>query len=49
MGREAYGIDPGCRADLVVLPVPDVHEAIRTRPEPSAVLKNGCLLQPRPS
>lgn len=36
-----YGIRPGARADCVVLPVHDVHEAIRTRPRPNAVLHRG--------
>ncbi len=36
-----YGIRPGCRADLVVLPVQDGHEAVRLRPIPAHVLKAG--------
>ncbi len=36
-----YGLEPGCRADLVVLPVDSMHEAFRTRPAPPAVLKRG--------
>ena len=36
-----YGLEPGCRADLVVLPVNAMHEAFRTRPAPLAVLKRG--------
>lgn len=42
MRRTDYGLNPGCRADLTVLPVPSSHEAIRCRPRPTAVLKNGC-------
>ena len=41
MRRTDYGTEVGCRADLVVLPVETVHEAIRTRPRPIAVLKGG--------
>lgn len=41
MRRTDYGLEPGCRADLVVLPVESVHEAIRLRPRPTAVLKAG--------
>jgi len=39
-----YGVRPGCRADLVVLPVSDAHEAIRLRPRPRCVLKAGRLI-----
>ncbi len=46
LGRKDYGIEPGCRADLVILPVPDVHEAIRCRPMPTAVLKGGVQVSP---
>ncbi len=41
MRRTDYGLEPGCRADLVVLPVESAHEAIRLRPRPIAVLKAG--------
>jgi len=41
MQRTDYGTVPGCRADLVILPTDSVHEAIRCRPRPVAVLKNG--------
>jgi cytosine deaminase len=40
MRRTDYGTDPGCRADLVILPVDSAHEAIRLRPKPVAVLKS---------
>lgn len=36
-----YGIRVGAAADLVILPVASVHEAIRTRPLPTAVIKGG--------
>jgi cytosine deaminase len=38
---DRYGIAPGHRADLIVLPVDSVHEAFRTRSVPSAVIKRG--------
>ena len=41
MRRRDYGIAPGNMADLVILPVGNVHEAIRCRPRPIAVLKKG--------
>jgi len=40
---KGYGIAVGRFADLCVLPAPDVHEAIRTRPRPIWVLKRGRL------
>lgn len=46
MRRTDYGTDVGCRADLVVLPVENVHEAIRRRPTPIAVLKRGKQVTP---
>lgn len=36
-----YGIAPGCRADLVVVGAPSVHEAIRLQPPRRHVIKNG--------
>jgi cytosine deaminase len=41
---KGYGLSPGRVADLVVLPVDDIHEAIRMRPIPRHVLKRGRLL-----
>lgn len=41
-----YGVAPGSRADLVVLPVLTAHEAIRTRPIPTHVIKRGRLVGP---
>ncbi|MCK4658100.1 MAG: amidohydrolase family protein [Phycisphaerae bacterium] len=43
---ENYGTDPGCQADLVVLPVESMHEAFRLRVKPTAVLKRGKLVSP---
>jgi cytosine deaminase len=36
-----YGIAAGCRADLVVVDAPSVHEAIRRQPVRRHVLKDG--------
>jgi cytosine deaminase len=41
MHKQEYGTDVGSRADLVILPVESVHEAVRRRPRPLAVLKAG--------
>ncbi len=41
LGLSDYGVKPGAFADLVVLPVADVHEALRLRPRPVLVLKRG--------
>src|SRR5262249_30714197 len=36
-----YGLAPGCRADLVVVDAPSVHEALRLQPTRRHVFKNG--------
>jgi cytosine deaminase len=36
-----YGIAPGCRADLVVIDAPSVHEALRMQPLRRHVIKDG--------
>ncbi len=36
-----YGIMPGCRADLVVIDAPSVHEALRLQPPRLHVLRGG--------
>jgi cytosine/creatinine deaminase len=36
-----YGIAPGCRADLVIVGAPSVHEALRLQPLRPHVIKNG--------
>ncbi len=36
-----YGLAPGCRADLVVIDAPSVHEALRMQPPRRHVLKDG--------
>jgi cytosine deaminase len=44
LGDTRYGVAAGCSADLVVLPVETVPEAIRLRPPPKHVLKRGRLV-----
>lgn len=46
MGIAGYGVSPGCGANLVVLPAPSAHEAVRTRPLPRAVLREGKAIEP---
>ncbi len=41
MRRSDYGLTVGNPANVVVLPVETVHEALRLRPRPVAVLKSG--------
>jgi cytosine deaminase len=36
-----YGIAPGCRADLVLVDAPSVHEALRLQPVRKHVIKDG--------
>ena len=41
MNLEGYGLEPGCRASLVVLDAGDPVEALRLRPDRLAVVSNG--------
>jgi cytosine deaminase len=43
-GRGAYGLEPGCRADLVLLQAPSVFDAIRLKPARRLVLRAGRVL-----
>jgi cytosine deaminase len=43
-GRGAYGLEPGCRADLVLLQAPTVFDAIRLKPPRRLVLRAGRVL-----
>ena len=45
MGIAGYGTSEGCGANLVVLPVPSPSEAVRTRPRPLAVVREGKLVE----
>jgi len=46
LGLEGYGVKAGAWGDLVILPVEDGLEAIRSRPRPSHVVKRGWLIEP---
>ncbi|MDX1016104.1 amidohydrolase family protein [Sinorhizobium medicae] len=41
MGLEGYGLDVGCKADLIVLQAADVTEALRLKPNRLFVIKAG--------
>lgn len=41
---DGYGIDPGCRADLIVLQAADPFEAIRLKAARLYVLRAGCVV-----
>jgi cytosine deaminase len=41
---DGYGLDPGCRADLVVLQAADPFEAIRLRAARLLVVRSGCIV-----
>lgn len=45
MGIAGYGVSTGCGANLVVLPVGTASEAVRTRPRPAAVIREGQLVE----
>ncbi|MDW9361433.1 amidohydrolase family protein [Sinorhizobium meliloti] len=44
MGLEGYGLDIGCKADLVVLQAADVTEALRLKPDRLFVIKAGKVI-----
>jgi cytosine deaminase len=48
LGLENYGLEPGCRADMVVLQAGDVHEAIRLRPARLFVIRGGKVIATTP-
>ncbi len=41
MGLEGYGLEPGCRADMVILQAQDPHEALRLKPARLHVIRRG--------
>ena len=49
MRRPDYGLEVGCRADLVVIDAPSVHEAYRTQPARLAVVHGGRVVARRGS
>ncbi len=48
LGLDGYGIEPGCRADLVLLQAADPVEAIRLRATRLAVIRGGKLIAATP-
>jgi cytosine deaminase len=48
MGLEGYGLEPGCRADLVVLQAQDPHEALRLKPARLYVIRRGKIMAQTP-
>lgn len=44
LGLEDYGLEPGCRADLVILQAGDVHEALRLKPIRLYVIRRGQVI-----
>jgi cytosine/adenosine deaminase-related metal-dependent hydrolase len=41
LGLEGYGLEPGCHADIVLVPAETLGEAIAQRPSPRTVLRRG--------
>jgi cytosine deaminase len=48
MGLEGYGLEPGCRADLVILQAADPHEALRLKPARLYVVRRGKIIAETP-
>ncbi len=48
MGLEGYGLEPGCRADMVILQARDPHEALRLRPARLYVIRRGKIIAETP-
>ena len=48
LGLDGYGLEPGCRADMVVLQAKTVHEAIRLRPARLQVIRGGKIIASTP-
>ena len=44
MGLQGYGLDKGCKADLVILQARDPAEALRLKPARLAVIKGGRVI-----
>jgi cytosine deaminase len=44
MGLEGYGLEPGCRADVVILQAANVHEALRLKPARLFVIRRGKII-----
>jgi len=48
MGLEGYGLEPGCRADIVILQAADMHEALRLKPARLFVIRRGKIIAQTP-
>jgi cytosine/creatinine deaminase len=48
LGLEAYGLQPGCHADMVVLQAADTIEALRTHPARLYVIRRGRVIASTP-
>ena len=48
LGLEGYGLDRGCRADLVILQAKDAHEALRLQPARLYVIRGGRVIASTP-
>jgi cytosine deaminase len=48
MGLDGYGLEPGCRADLVILQAADPHEALRLKPARLYVIRHGKIIAETP-
>ena len=48
MGLTGYGLEPGCRADMVILQAKDPHEALRLKPVRLFVIRRGKVIAQTP-
>jgi cytosine deaminase len=48
MGIQKYGLEPGCRADVVILQAMDVHDALRLKPARLFVIRRGKIIAQTP-
>lgn len=48
MGLDRYGLEPGCRADMVILQAADLHEALRLKPARLYVIRRGNVIAQTP-
>ena len=48
MGLEGYGLEPGCRADMVILQAENLHDALRLKPARLYVIRNGKIIAETP-
>lgn len=48
MGLEGYGLEPGCRADMVILQAKDPHDALRLKSARLHVIRRGKVIAETP-